>query len=279
VSGARHGWIAVVSGKGGVGKTNVVANLAIAAAGLGARPLVVDGDLGLANVDVLLGLAPPRSVGDALAGRCGIEDTLVDAPRGVRLLPAASARPDLATPGHGVLARLLALIHEVAAPHDLVLIDAGAGVGPAVTGLAAACDRVLAVTTPEPTSLADAYATFKVLRQNPLAPPVELIVNAASSAREARRTHDCLDVLARRFLGEGVRYRGWLPADPLLREAVARQRAAVEAFPTSRWARAVTALAESILSDPQVGALAAADRISPRESGDPGIGVPAAGRR
>lgn len=251
---ARRDWIAVVSGKGGVGKTNLVVNLAIAAAGLGARPLVVDADLALANVDVLLGLASPRNVGDALAGRCSARETLVQGPRGVRLLPASSARSELASPEPGVLTRLLSLVEESAATSDLVLLDAGAGVGPAVMGLAGACGRVIVVTTPEPTSLADAYATFKMLRGLPYAPRVELVVNAAASAREAGRTHACLELLSQRFLGARIHYRGWLPTDPCVRTAVAHQRSVVEAFPSSRWARAVVDLAATLLRERAAGA-------------------------
>ncbi|HVP29086.1 MAG TPA: P-loop NTPase [Myxococcota bacterium] len=249
MKGETARFVAVVSGKGGVGKTHLVANLAIAAARLGARPLVVDGDLGLANVDVLLGLSPTRSVADALAGACPLADTIVDGPSGIRLLPAASARQDLASPDGVVLARFLAELRAAAEPHDLVLVDAGAGIGRVVTGLAAACGRALVVTTPEPTSVADAYAAIKVLRAASPSAGCELVVNDAADAEQARRTASRLELLARRFLGATLQSRGWLPSDPRLREATSLQRAVVEAFPSARWSRALVALAEGLLRD------------------------------
>ncbi len=242
-------FVAVLSGKGGVGKTNVVANLAIAVSGLGARVLLVDGDLGLANVDVLLGLAPRYSVADVLAGRCGLEQALVEGPRGVRILPAASGRPDLAALDPGSLERLLGALREAARDHDLVLVDAGAGVGPSVLGLASGSDRVVVVTTPEPTSLADAYAAVKLLHQLTPDRRSELLVNAARDETEARETHAQLQRVARRFLGAPIGYLGFLPADPRLAAAVARQRAVVEMYPASPSARRLVALAADLLRE------------------------------
>ncbi len=250
----------VVSGKGGVGKTNVVVNLAVAAAGRGARVLVVDGDLGLANVDVLLGLAPERSVSDVLAGACSLEEALVEGPRGIRILPAASGRSGLAALAGGRLGRLVGQIWQAAADHDLVLVDAGAGIGPAVIGLAAACPRGLVVATPEPTSLADAYATWKVLTLGAPALRLQLLVTGAASELDARRTHDHVERMARRFLDVPVPFAGHLPHDLRLRAAVARQRAVVEAYPQADWSRHLHRVADSLLGEtPRVDAIPSAD--------------------
>lgn len=241
--------LAVVSGKGGVGKTNLVANVAVAAARRGTRVLVVDGDLGLANIDVLLGLAPRHTIAGVLEGRCSVEDALVEGPRGVHLLPAASARSELAALAGAGLDHLVDLLEGAARSYDLVLIDAAAGVGPAVTGLAAACARAFVVTTAEPTSLADAYATLKVLqRRSPELRP-EIVVNDVRLERDAIDTHARLDKLSRRFLGRGVPYRGFLPRDPRLAEAVSRQRAAIELFPSSPWSKRLLALTEGLLRE------------------------------
>ncbi len=239
-------FVAAVSGKGGVGKTNVVANLAVAAAGLGSRVMIVDGDLGLSNVDVLLGLVPSLSVADVLAGSCEVEEALLRGPRGVRILPAASGRQDLAALERPALDALMARIRDAARDCDLVLIDAGAGVGPSVVGLAAACDPVIVVTTGEPTSLADAYATLKVVHRAAPERRLDVLVNAARDERDARRTHRHLERVARRFLAADVRYRGFLPSDPRLPDAVARQRAVVEAFPSAPVSRQLVALAAEL---------------------------------
>lgn len=241
--------LAVVSGKGGVGKTNLVANLAIAAAGRGRRVLVVDGDLGLANVDVLLGLVPTATVADVLAGRCALEEALVTGPRGVHVLPAAAGRSELAALGGAGLSELMERLRDAARAYDLVLIDAGAGVGPTVAGLAVACPRAWVVTTGEPTSLADAYAVLKVLRG--LAPGLrpQLVVNQVAGEGAARRAHAHLARVVARFLGGGLDYRGFVPRDARLADAVARQRAVVEIFPGAAASRQIVALADALLRE------------------------------
>jgi flagellar biosynthesis protein FlhG len=243
--------VGVVSGKGGVGKTNLVANVAVAGAALGARVLVVDGDLGLANLDVLLGLAPGRSSADVLAGACTLEEAIVEGPRGIHVLPAASGRAELTGLRPRELAHVLVPLFRASARYDLVLLDAGAGLGASVLALAASCDRVLVLTTPEPTSLADAYATLKVLGREAPRLPMDLVVNGVKSVAEAHRTHARLAKLAERFLAWSPRLVGYLPADRHLAEAVARQKAVVEAFPNAPASRELVRLAATLLSAPR----------------------------
>jgi flagellar biosynthesis protein FlhG len=248
---AEAALIGVVSGKGGVGKTNLVANVAVACRALGARVLVVDGDLGLANLDVLLGLTPRLSSADVLAGRCSLEEAIVEGPRGIHVLPAASGSGDLAGLRPRELAALLVPLFRASGRYELVLLDAGAGLGASVLSLAASCDRLLLVTTPEPTSLADAYATLKVIgREAPLL-PMDLVVNGVRSAADAQRTHARLAKLAQRFLSWSPPLLGHLPSDPRLAAAVARQRAVVEAFPNAPVSRALVQLAQALLRAPK----------------------------
>jgi len=241
--------VAVVSGKGGVGKTNLAVNLAIAAAGLGQRVLLVDGDFGLSNVDVLLGLVPDRCVADVLAGRCSAEEALMDGPRGVRILPAASGRLDLAGLAPRHLQALLRRIRRLADAFDLVLVDAGAGIGPSVVALSSLCDPILLVTTGEPTAVADAYATLKILHQSDPSRRLEVVVNSAADELAARETHRHLARVADRFLDCQLFYRGFLPSDPRLVDAVARQRAVVQAYPSARSSRRLIELAAGLVRD------------------------------
>ncbi|HEY8493196.1 MAG TPA: P-loop NTPase [Myxococcota bacterium] len=241
--------IAVVSGKGGVGKSSLAANLAVAAARRGARTLLVDGDLGLANLDLLLGLVPDATLADFAAGRRTLDELLVPGPAGIRLLPAAAAREDLAALTSVELARLGGALRELARGYELVLVDAPAGIGPTVLALAAASARRLLVVTPTPASLADAYATLKVLRRRAGPAPVALLVNDARNAREAEATHDRLARLARRFLDLDPPLLGWIPRDRRLAEAEAHQRPVVEAFPSSAVARRLCALAGALLAE------------------------------
>lgn len=245
----KAAFVSVVSGKGGVGKTNLVANLAVAAAGFGARVLVVDGDLGLSNVDVLLGLAPPLNVADLLEGRCSFDEALIEGPRGIQVLPAASGRSDLPACRPDALAGLLIPLFEAIERFDLVLVDGGAGVGPSVITLAAACDRALLLVTRDPTSLADAYATLKVLAREAPSLPVEVLVNQVRGELEARAVHERLERVAGRFLGMRPPYLGYLPQDPRLAEAVTQQRAVVEAYPGAPSSEKIAQLARHLLAD------------------------------
>ncbi|MGH0033744.1 MAG: P-loop NTPase [Myxococcota bacterium] len=251
--------VAVVSGKGGVGKTNLVANLAVAAARLDARVLAVDGDLSLANVDVLLGLVPRHTLADVLEGHCRLDEAILRGPDGVHLLPASAARPELATLPGSVLDSLAKPIAEAARSYDLVLVDGGAGIGPTVVGLADLCDRILVVTTPEPTSLADAYATVKVLAQQTSRREVEVLVNASRTTREAHECFDHLRRLADRFLGLELRHFGSLPHDTRLSEAVSRQRAVVDLYPNAPSSKRLVSLAQRLLDRQSGGRGASAE--------------------
>jgi len=239
--------IAMVSGKGGVGKTNMMANIAVAAAGLGKRVLLVDGDLGLANVDVLFGLTPRYTAADVISGGCCFEDALVAGPRGVFVLPAASGRSDLPGLRAGAMAGLLVPLFAAAPSYDLVLVDAGAGIGSSVISLAAASQQALLLITPEPTCLADAYATLKVLDREVQDLPVDVLVNQVRDELHARDTHSRLERMASRFLDLSPGFLGWVPRDPRLLEAVARQRAVVEAYPTACSSRRLIGLAQQLL--------------------------------
>jgi flagellar biosynthesis protein FlhG len=258
---SRSQIVGVLSGKGGVGKTNLVVNVAIACRGEGKRVLVVDGDLGLANVDVLLGMTPKRNVGDVLRGDCALEEAVAIGPQGIHVLPAASARADLASLRPRELAALLLPLFKAAERYELVLLDLGAGLGPAVLGLAACCDRLILVTTPEPTAFADAYATLKVLAGELPDTAVEVVVNGARSFGEARRSHTRLEKLALRFLGRAPAFAGFVPHDPRLRDAIARQCAVIEAYPNAPSSREFARLALRV-----VGAAERASRAdSPRK--------------
>ncbi len=242
-----QGLIAVVSGKGGVGKTNVVANLAVAAAGLGARVLVVDGDVGLSNLDVLMGLCPERSVVDVMKRRCSFADALVRGPKGIHLLPAGSGRNDLRVFEAGGTARLVSLLATHGKEYDLILLDVGAGIGQVVVDLAARASRVLLVAMPEPTSFADAYATCKTLWAATPSLEIETLINCVNGPAEGRRVHEHLERMCARFLEESLGSFGVLDRDPRLLDAVSDQRLVIEAFPNARVSKQLAALAQGLV--------------------------------
>lgn len=241
--------VTALSGKGGVGKTNVAVNLAVASARRGARVLLVDGDLGLSNVDVLLGLVPQGTLADVLDERASMQSVLVRGPRGIDVLPAASGRSALAALDLETALHLVARVTDFAARYDLAFVDAAPGVGPLVVAFAAASARRILVATPEPTSLADAYATAKLLARDAAVAQIDLLVNTARHEREARATRERLERMVARFLDCELASLGWLPHDARLAEAVKLQRPVVDAFPQSAVARKLDALAETLLGD------------------------------
>jgi flagellar biosynthesis protein FlhG len=227
------GALAVTGSKGGVGKSNLAANLAVALARWGRRVLLVDGDLSLANLDVLLGLVPKLNIEHLVCGEADLADVLVDGPCGIHVLPAASGIPELASLSDEARCRLLGALSESSRVVDDVLVDTGAGLGGTTLQLQLAASRVVLVTTPEPTSLVDAYATLKVLWAADPAKHVEVVVNAVDSDDEARRAYDQIARAAGHFLGREPGWLGSVSRDPRLREAVRRQRSLVELYPDS----------------------------------------------
>jgi flagellar biosynthesis protein FlhG len=238
--------VGFVSGKGGVGKTSIVANLAISAARRGQRVLAVDGDLGLSSLDVFLGLAVERTIAHVLVGDCSLEEAIVEGPSGIHVLAAASGRSDLVCLDPHALARLLVPLFALRSRYDLILLDAGPGISPTVVSLALACDRLVLVTTPEPTSLADAYATLKVVSRERCDVAVEVLVNQVRDSREAQDTHARLGRVARRFLNLELPLLGDLSKDSRFEEAAKLQSSVIRAFPSSAPCREIKRLSDRL---------------------------------
>lgn len=241
--------VAITSGKGGVGKTNVVAGLALALAGLGQRAVIVDADFGLANLDILLGLSPERTLEQVLRGDKLLEEILVDGPRGIRIVPASSGIQELTRLDDAGELRLVQGLQRLAEDSDWLLLDTAAGVHDSVVKLLMAAQQVVLVATPEPASLVDAYAMVKVLHLRDPEKPVRLLVNNAQGPEEALETVQQLRLATGRFLGRDLDLLGAIPHDPALLQAVREQRSVVERYPDSPAARAFTTAARALLED------------------------------
>lgn len=246
--------VTVTSGKGGVGKTNVVANLAVGLARAGKRVMVLDADLGLGNIDVLLGLVPRYTLEDVLCGSRHLSDIIIEGPAGIQVLPAGSGLPQLTSLSDSQQLMLHSELEDVADAVDVLLIDTGAGISPSVTYFASAAQETIVVITPEPTSLTDAYALMKVLCRQHRERRFNVLVNMVKSQRDATQAFRKLDVAAERFLNVSLAYMGFIPLDDYVPMAVIEQKAVTERFPCSPASRAFVELSKKIAEwpDPQL---------------------------
>ena len=253
-SARRSRILAVTSGKGGVGKTFVAANLAAALARLGERVLVLDADLGLANLDVVLNLFPKITLHDVFTGRHALDDAILPAPGGFSVLLAGSGMVEYSRMTPEVRDQLQKVIDEVAPRFDRVLLDTGAGISDVVLYTVSLADDVLIVATPEPTSLTDAYATIKVLATTQGRREVQLLVNQARRPGEGRNVRAQLQQVLDRYVGPTLdgslrlTLVGEVPADGAVREAVQRRQLLLEAMPGALAAQAVMTVATRLLA-------------------------------
>jgi flagellar biosynthesis protein FlhG len=235
--------IAVTGGKGGVGKTSVAVNLATALASTGRRVMLLDGDLGLANVDVFLGLSPRYTMAHVLSGERSLEEIILESPHGVHVVPGASGVTDLANlsaAGHlGLVQAFSALSTRV----DTLIVDTSAGIAHSVVQFTQAAQHVLLVVCDEPASMTDAYALIKVMSRNHGVTKFNVVANMTRSPGEGEALYQKLQRVTGRFLDVTLEYVGEIPEDPYLRRAIREQRPVVAAFPACPASRAFKKIA------------------------------------
>jgi flagellar biosynthesis protein FlhG len=247
--------LAVTSGKGGVGKTLVSANLAAALTRRGQRVLVLDADLGLANLDVVLNLHSKVTLHDVFGGKATLDDAILTAPGGFSVLLAGSGLVEYSRLTDDVREQLLRIVEVVRPRFDVILLDTGAGISDVVLFAVSLADEVLVVATPEPTSLTDAYATIKVLAMQQGRRRIKLVVNQVSTQGEGRAIFGQLRQVIDRYVvpslpsGEAVTLEllGEMPTDPTVREAVLKRRLMIEWMPGCPAAKALGALADKLM--------------------------------
>ncbi len=235
--------IAITSGKGGVGKTNVSVNLAIALAQQGQQVLLLDADLGLGNVDVLLGLQPMHNLSHVIEGRCALEEIVTTGPANIKLLPAGSGVKGVADLTAAHHAGLIRAFSAPALACDTLIVDTAAGLNHSVLSFSKACQEIVVVLCDEPASITDAYALMKVLHRDHGRHRFRILANMVRSAREGRDLFLKLLNVTSRFLNISLDYMGAIPFDDCVHRAVQRQRAVVDAFPGSYAAGAFKKLA------------------------------------
>ncbi len=242
--------IAVTGGKGGVGKTNLTLNTAIACAKQGKKVMVLDADLGLANVDVMLGLRVERNLSHVLNGDCTLDEILVTGPLGIKIAPATSGTKSMTELSHHEHAGLIRAFGELRTPIDMLLVDTAAGISDMVVSFSRAAQDVMLVVCDEPTSLTDAYALIKILNREHGVFKFKVVANMVRSEREGKELFSKLSKVTTRFLDVALELSAIIPFDENVRKAVRKQSAIVDAYPSSPASLAIKKLADNMITWP-----------------------------
>lgn len=238
--------IAIASGKGGVGKTNVTVNLGVAMAAQGQQVVLMDADLGLANVDVTLGLHPQFNLSHVIDGSKTLAEIMVEGPSGMKIIPAASGVQRMAELSPAEHAGMIQAFSEIDSDIDVLLIDSAAGIADSVMSFTRAAQEVIVVVCDEPASITDAYALIKLLNREHQVEHFHVIANMSRSIQEGRELFDKIAMVCERFLDVTLDFMGIVPFDEDLRRAVKKQRSVVEYIPRSQSASAFNHLAKKI---------------------------------
>lgn len=238
--------IAVTSGKGGVGKTNLSVNIGVAMAKAGRRVAILDADMGLANVDILLGMFPEFNLSHVLSGEKTLKEIMMTGPSGLKVIPAASGIQRMSDLSNAEQAGVIHAFSEIDNELDVLIVDTAAGISASVVNFARACQEIIVVVCDEPTSLADAYAYMKLLNRDYGLNRFHIITNMVQSAEHGQALFNKLSKVTDRYLDIALQFVGAVPQDEYLKKSVQKQTPVVEAFPQSKAALAIKNLARKI---------------------------------
>lgn len=242
--------IAVTGGKGGVGKTNVSINMAVSLAAQGQRVVVLDADLGLANVDVLLGLRVHKNISHVLSGECDLEDIMLEGPGGIRIVPASSGMRSMVELTPTEHAGLVRAFSEIQGDYDVLIVDTAAGISDMVLSFARAAQDVVVVVCDEPTSITDAYALIKLLNREHGLFKFKIVANMVKSLREGQELFAKLSKVTDRFLDVALELVATVPFDENVRKAVRKQKVVVDVYPKAAASIAYKTLASKAMTWP-----------------------------
>jgi len=238
--------IAITSGKGGVGKTNITANLAFILSRMKRKTLIFDADMGLANIDVILGISPKYNMHHVLLGEKSLSDVIVPGPGGIKILPAASGIQEMAELSKGQKLTLMEELNDLNEGFDFMFIDTAAGITGNVLYFNMAAKEIIVIVSPEPTSLTDAYALIKILYNGHAEKRIMLIVNMVKNSHEAQEVFAKLSKATEHFLDLSIEYLGYIIYDEKVTEAVKQQKMFAEIYPYTHASKCLLSIAKKI---------------------------------
>jgi flagellar biosynthesis protein FlhG len=241
--------IAITSGKGGVGKTSLTVNLAIALARAGKKVMILDADLGMANVDIMMGLTPRYTLHDVIQGRLKVSDIMLEGWEGVKIIPGCSGIFEAASIQRIRREVLMTELEHFGREMDYILVDTGAGISKVVLGFIASADDVVVVVTPEPTSIADGYGIIKIVSRFKLHKKIYLVVNMANNVQEAEETARKIEVVANTYLDISIKRLGVIYADTNVKKSIKEMTPYIIKYPRSQAAFSVNRIAENIIEN------------------------------
>lgn len=240
--------ITVTSGKGGVGKTNFTVSLAVYFRRRGKRVVIMDADFGLANIELLFGIVPRYSLADVLLGDKTMEDVISDGPLDIKFISGGSGLKELANITEKQMGYLINNFEYLDSISDIILIDTGAGISKSVINFVKASNETIIVTTPEPTSITDAYALIKTINEEKAGiPSFKIVVNRVDNSQEGNEIFEKLSGVSKRFLGVGLEYLGSIPYDNNLVKAVKQQRPVAMSFPNTPFSKSLESFSAKLL--------------------------------
>lgn len=242
--------ISITSGKGGVGKTHTTINLGLALTKLGKRVLLLDADLGLANINVLLGFEPRANIQQVLSGKASIQDVIIHHESGLDIIPASSGIPEMTNLSEEERLHLVAAVDDLAAEYDFMFVDTAAGIGDNVLYFNLAAEEIIVIVDQEPTSITDAYAVIKVLSGRSGVKNFSVLVNRAPVGSDGRSIYGQLAGVSGKFLNVGLKFLGAVSEDSSVIEATIAQKPYLERFPSCRASLDISKIAKKLASEP-----------------------------
>lgn len=241
--------ISVASGKGGVGKTNLAVNTGLALQKTGKEVLILDADMGMANVDVLMGITSQYHLGHVLKQKCDLEDALIDGPGGITVLPGASGIDQFIDINMAQVENLLELSASLEKKYDFILLDIGAGAHKGVVNFIRAADEIMIILTPEPTAVMDAYSLLKILSNYDVSSRLNLVINQVESQKEAESVSSRMKSAIEEYLDMKLDTSSYVPYDSVLPKAVRKQEPVMKLYPNSRSGKAFSRIADNLLDE------------------------------